>query len=87
MLSILFSAPPKSLAKPTITLVVSEVPKVATSVVLFGTVAGVQFCASFHRFVPGVRLQVALPAFTLADRRVVNPASKSTVAFLMVNVY
>jgi hypothetical protein len=44
------------------TLVVFDAPKVATSKVALGTVAGVQLVAVFQLLVAGFRFQVALPA-------------------------
>ncbi len=46
----------------TVILVIAVIPKVAMSVALLGTVAGVQFAGLVHLLSTGLAFQVALPA-------------------------
>lgn len=52
----------KSVVAESETWVVFDMPKVAISEAVLGTVAGVQFAATFQSPVVGFRFQVALPA-------------------------
>src|SRR5437867_13409320 len=66
------------------TVVVLDIPNVATAVVLLGTVCGVQFCAVFQLLLPGFRFQVASPACRYCTTAAKAMTTKSRVKFVYI---
>jgi len=64
-----------------------ETPKVAISLLPFGTVAGVQFAAVFQSLLDGLRFQVALPAWASRMKEEVRVKKMISLVFMFSNFY